>query len=92
MRVDPGLLCRPTAGVRGQSSCAILQAMTPEKSMDRCKQFAMLDPLALGAVGRYGFRTAEQLILDAELTDDQRQRLLHQPVKRKFGCTSVAET
>ena len=70
----------PVAGERGHLSCAILQAMTPEEFMNRCKTICHVGPAGVWEqIGNYGFRTAEQLILDAELTDHERQRLLSQP-------------
>jgi hypothetical protein len=54
--------------------------MTPEQFMNRCKTICHVGPAGVWEqISHYGFRTAEQLILDAELTDDERQRLLSEP-------------
>jgi len=54
--------------------------MTPEEFMNRCKTICHVGPAGVWEqISKDGFRTAEQLILDADLTDDERQRLLSQP-------------
>jgi hypothetical protein len=63
-----------------RSYCASLQAMTPEQFLTRCKIVCHIGPAGVWEqVSKTGFRTAEQLILDADLTDDERQRLLSTP-------------
>lgn len=80
--------CRPMPA-NGDSStwrngrsgvCAILQAMTPEQFLNRCKLICHLGPAGVWEqIASRGFRTAEQLILEAELSDEERQRLLSTP-------------
>jgi hypothetical protein len=54
--------------------------MTPEQFLNRCKTICHVGPAGVWEqISRYGFRTAEQLILDADLTDEERQRLLSEP-------------
>jgi hypothetical protein len=54
--------------------------MTPEQFLNRCKIVCHIGPAGVwDRVSKTGFRTAEQLILDAELTDEERQRLLSTP-------------
>jgi len=54
--------------------------MTPEQFLNRCKTICHVGPAGVWEqIGRHGFRTAEQLILEADLTDEQRQRLLSEP-------------
>ncbi len=54
--------------------------MTPEQFLNRCKIVCHIGPAGVwDRVSKTGFRTAEQLILDAELTDEERQGLLSTP-------------
>ena len=54
--------------------------MTPEQFLNRCKIVCHIGPAGVwDQVSKTGFRTAEQLILDADLTDDERQHLLSTP-------------
>jgi hypothetical protein len=54
--------------------------MTPEQFLNRCKTICHVGPAGVWEqISRYGFRTAEQLILEADLTDEERQRLLSEP-------------
>ena len=54
--------------------------MTPEQFLTRCKIVCHIAPAGVWEqISKTGFRTAEQLILDADLTDEERQRLLSTP-------------
>jgi hypothetical protein len=54
--------------------------MTPEQFLNRCKIVCHIGPAGVwDQISKTGFRTAEQLILDADLTDDERQHLLSTP-------------
>lgn len=54
--------------------------MTPEQFLNRCKTICHVGPAGVWEqISDCGFRTAEQLILDADLTDDERQGLLSAP-------------
>ncbi len=60
--------------------CAILQTMTPEQFLNRCKLVCHVGPAGVWErIASHGFRTAEQLILEADLSDEERQRLLSTP-------------
>jgi hypothetical protein len=60
--------------------CAILQSMTPEQFLNRCKLVCHVGPAGVWEqIARHGFRTAEQLILEADLSDEERQVLLSTP-------------
>ena len=51
--------------------------MTPEQFLNRCKTICHVGPAGVWElISRDGFRTAEQLILEADLTDEERHRLL----------------
>jgi len=54
--------------------------MKPEQFLNRCKLVCHVGPAgAWEQITSHGFRTAEQLVLEAELSDDERQRLLTTP-------------
>ena len=54
--------------------------MTPEQFLNRCKVICHVGPAGVwDQVTKHGFRTAEQLILEADLTEEERQRLLSAP-------------
>jgi hypothetical protein len=54
--------------------------MTPEQFLNRCKVICHVGPMGVWEqVTKHGFRTAEQLILDADLTEEERQSLLSTP-------------
>jgi|ERR1700722_2809055 len=54
--------------------------MTPEQFLNRCKVICHVGPAgAWEQISKSGFRTAEQLILEADLSDEERQRLLCTP-------------
>jgi hypothetical protein len=54
--------------------------MTPEQFLNRCKTICHVGPAGVWEqISHYGFRTAEQLILEADLTDEERHRLLSEP-------------
>jgi hypothetical protein len=70
----------PRPGILGCSGCGILVTMTPEQFLNRCKTICHVGPAGVWEqISRYGFRTAEQLILEADLTDEERHRLLSEP-------------
>jgi hypothetical protein len=54
--------------------------MTPEQFLNRCKVICHVGPIGVWEkVTEHGFRTAEQLILEADLTEEERQTLLTTP-------------
>jgi hypothetical protein len=54
--------------------------MTPEQFLNRCKTICHVGPAGVwDQINESGFRTAEQLILDADLTDEERHGLLSAP-------------
>jgi Family of unknown function (DUF7002) len=54
--------------------------MTPEQFLNRCKVVCHVGPVGVWErITRHGFRTAEQLILEADLTEEERQELLSTP-------------
>ena len=54
--------------------------MTPEQFLNRCKVVCHVGPAGVwDQIARSGFRTAEQLILEADLDDEERARLLSVP-------------
>jgi hypothetical protein len=54
--------------------------MTPEQFLNRCKVICHVGPAGVWEqISTRGFRTAEQLILEADLTDEERQELLSTP-------------
>ena len=54
--------------------------MTPEQFLNRCKIICHVGPAGVWEqITKNGFRTAEQLILEADLTDEERHRLLSEP-------------
>jgi hypothetical protein len=64
----------------GQPWCAILQKVTPEQFLDRCKLICHVGPAGVwDQIAKHGFRSAEQLIIDADLPDAEREHLLSTP-------------
>jgi hypothetical protein len=54
--------------------------MTPEQFLTRCKMICHVGPAGVWElISKNGFRTAEQLIQEADLTDEERQTLLSTP-------------
>src|ERR1700722_19650309 len=54
--------------------------MTPEQFLTRCKMICHVGPAGVwDQISKNVFRTAEQLILEADLTDEERQLLLSTP-------------
>jgi hypothetical protein len=54
--------------------------MTPDQFLNRCKVICHVGPVGVWEqVSQHGFRTAEQLILDADLNEEERQALLSSP-------------
>jgi hypothetical protein len=66
--------------------------MTPEQFLNRCKVICHVGPAGVwGQIEKHGFRTAEQLILEAELTEDERQALLSTPRQESVRLTVRGE-
>jgi hypothetical protein len=62
------------------ADCESLQPMTPDQFLDRCKFVCHVGPVGVwDQIAKHGFRTAEQLILESEITEDERQHLLSTP-------------
>ncbi len=56
--------------------------MTPEQFLNRCKLICHVGPAGVWEqIEAHGFRTAQQLISEAELSDEERQVLLSTPRK-----------
>jgi hypothetical protein len=54
--------------------------MTPEQFLDRCKLICHVGPAGVWEqIAKHGFRSAEQLIMDADLPDAEREQLLSTP-------------
>jgi hypothetical protein len=54
--------------------------MTPEQFLNRCKVICHVGPVGVWEqIEKHGFRTAEELILEADLSDEDRQVLLATP-------------
>jgi hypothetical protein len=54
--------------------------MTPEQFLNRCKVICHVGPVGVWEqITKHGFRTAEQLILEADLNEEERQGLLSTP-------------
>jgi hypothetical protein len=54
--------------------------MTPEQFLDRCKVVCHVGPAGVWEqITSHGFRTAEQLILEADLNEEERRDLLSKP-------------
>jgi len=54
--------------------------MTPEQFLNRCKVICHVGPAGVWEqISTRGFRTAEQLILEADLSEEERQKLLSTP-------------
>lgn len=54
--------------------------MTPEQFLNRCKVICHVGPAGVwDQIANHGFRTAEQLILAADLSEEERQELLSKP-------------
>ena len=54
--------------------------MTPEQFLNRCKVICHVGPVGVWEqITKHGFRTAEQLILEADLSEEERQGLLTTP-------------
>ncbi len=60
--------------------------MTPEQFLSRCKVICHVGPVGVWEhIADHGFRTAEQLILEADLDEEERLRLLSSLVERPFA-------
>jgi hypothetical protein len=56
--------------------------MTPEQFLERCKFVSHVGPVGVWEqIAKHGFRTAEQLILNSDLGEDEQQELLRTPRK-----------
>jgi hypothetical protein len=54
--------------------------MTPEQFLNRCKIICHVGPAGVwDQIANHGFRTAEQLIVEADLSDEEREQLLSMP-------------
>jgi hypothetical protein len=57
-----------------------LRLVTPEQFLNRCKVICHVGPAGVWEkIVRHGFRTAEQLITEADLNEEERQTLLSTP-------------
>jgi hypothetical protein len=57
-----------------------VHGMKPEQFLQRCKMICHVGPAGVwDQISKHGFRTAEQLILAADLTDEAREQLLSTP-------------
>ena len=66
--------------------------MTPEQFLNRCKVICHVGPVGVwDQIAKHGFRTAEQLILEAELTEEQREALLSTPRRESVRLTVRGE-
>jgi hypothetical protein len=67
--------------------------MTPEQFLNRCKVICHVGPAGLwDQVTKHGFRTAEQLILEADLPEEERQELLSTPRRESVRLSVGGET
>jgi len=67
--------------------------MTPEQFLNRCKVICHVGPVGVWEqVTKHGFRTAEQLILEADLTEEERQALLSTPRRESVRLSVRGET
>ena len=73
----------PPASAKGQLVTGRLKhvrsfsLMTPEQFLDRCKVVCHVGPAGVwDQISQHGFRTAEQLILEADLDEEERKSLL----------------
>jgi hypothetical protein len=67
--------------------------MTPEQFLNRCKVICHVGPAGVWEqVTKSGFRTAEQLILEADLTEEERQTLLSEPRRESVRLSVNGET
>lgn len=63
-----------------QTHVRLLRLMTPEQFLNRCKVVCHVGPAGVWEqIARHGFRTAEQLIMEADLNEEERQTLLSTP-------------
>jgi hypothetical protein len=54
--------------------------MTPDQFLDRCKFVCHVGPVGVWEqIAKHGFRTAEQLILGSDLSEEEQQQLLSTP-------------
>jgi hypothetical protein len=66
--------------------------MTPEQFLNRCKVICHVGPAGVWEqVQKSGFRTAEQLILEADLTEEERQALLTEPRRESVRLSVQGE-
>lgn len=66
--------------------------MTPEQFLNRCKVICHVGPVGVWEqITKHGFRTAEQLILEADLTEEERQALLSTPRRESVRLSVLGE-
>ena len=66
--------------------------MTPDQFLDRCKFVCHVGPVGVWEqIAKHGFRTAEQLILESDLSEDERQRLLSTPRRESIRLSVAGE-
>jgi hypothetical protein len=67
--------------------------MTPEQFLNRCKVICHVGPVGVWEqISQHGFRTAEQLIMEADLNDEERQVLLSTPRRESVRLSVRGET
>ena len=67
--------------------------MTPEQFLHRCKVICHVGPVGVWEqITKHGFRTAEQLILEADLTEEERQALLSTPRRESVRLSVHGES
>jgi hypothetical protein len=67
--------------------------MTPEQFLQRCRLVCHVGPAGVWEqIARHGFRTAEQLILEADLDEEERRRLLSTPRREPVRLRANTET
>ncbi|HWD54685.1 MAG TPA: hypothetical protein VG346_06165 [Acidimicrobiales bacterium] len=66
--------------------------MTPEQFLNRCKVICHVGPAGVWEhISKNGFRTAEQLVMEADLSDEERHELLTTPRRESVGLKVGAE-
>jgi hypothetical protein len=68
------------------------KAMTPEQFLSRCKVICHVGPVGVWEqITKHGFRTAEQLILEGDLTEEERHSLLTEPRRESVRLSVCGE-
>jgi hypothetical protein len=66
--------------------------MTPDQFLDRCKFVSHVGPVGVWEqIAKHGFRTAEQLILGSDLSEDDKQELLSTPRRESIRLSVDGE-